>query len=185
MDHAFRSAVKWVGHHFVSLSEHAAEPALAVYRDAGVVPSFDVGSTIRIRRRTTLASGTVIVRHGISDFAREESFEQKFCRLLEQHENKALQVVFKHLEATTTELVLAVVRSRSFVDLLTSMGGNIEICVFPKDRVGGPKRDDFRSSHHSQAGRFNSYSNNFIATDEHGMKSLETTLKRFRTQLLG
>lgn len=185
MDHAFRSAVKWIGRHFVRISEHAAEPALAVYLESGLVPSLDVGSTIRIRRRETLASGTVVVRHGVSDFAPEETFEEKFRRLLEQHENKALQIVFKHLEASTTEMVLAVVQSRSFVDFLTSIAGHIEISAFSSNGRGGPQRDDFRSSHHNQAGRFNCYANNFIVTDEHGMKSLETTLKRFRAQLLG
>jgi len=184
MEHAFRSAVKWLGYHFLRICDRAAEPALSFYRENGIAPSFDVGSTIRIKRRETLASGTIVLRRGVSDFSLEETFEEKFLRLLGQTENRALQFVFRYLEASSTELVLAVVRSRSFVDLLTSIGGHLETCIFPPDRVGGPVRDDFRASSGSSGGRFNIYANNFIVTDDRGLGALEANLKVFRAQIL-
>lgn len=185
MEYAFRSAVKWLGYHFLRICDRAAEPALAFYCERGIVPSFAVGSTMRIKRREKLATGTILLRRGVSDFAPEESFEQKFQRLLGQMDNRALQAVFKYLDASSTELVLAVVRSRSIIDLLTSIGGRLEICVFPADRVGGPARDDLHASSHGAEGRFNIYANNFVVTDDRGLSSLEGNLKRFRAQLLG
>lgn len=182
---AFRSSAKWVGIRMLALHSRCAEPALDLFRASGHVPSFDLGSPVRIKRREKTTSGSIILREGISDFAPEESFEERLQRLLGQMSNRAFAAVFKYLEASPTELVLAILRVQTFPEFLEAISGRLEFYTFsPDGRLIGRTKEGFRGESWGQEGHFVVFADNVVVTDKHGGDRLDANLRTFREQLL-
>lgn len=183
---AFRSCVKWVGIRILDLHSRCAEPALELFRASGRVLSFDLGSPVRIKRREKTTSGAIILREGVSDFAPEESLEERLQRLLGQMNNRAFADVFKYLDASPTELVLAILRAQTFPEFLETISGRLELHDFsPPGRLIGRTKEGFRGESWGQEGHFVVFADNVVVTDKHGGDRLETNLHTFREQLLG
>ena len=125
---AFRSGVRTMGYHFQRLSDYAVRPVLELARTRlTLVPSFKVGAAGAIKRRETTPKGATILRRGASDHGHNETFEERYLRLLDRYDNQSLQRIFTRLEASQGELMRAVLWCQSFTELLESVEGRVEL----------------------------------------------------------
>ncbi|MFA5263033.1 MAG: hypothetical protein WC378_04355 [Opitutaceae bacterium] len=187
---AFRSSVQWIGYNLLGLYQNAARPALDVYRDRyGITPSFRLEAPFRFRRREQTPSGYMLIREATSEAAPEETYEERFARLLERQENRNVNQIFGHLEASRGDLIRAVLRAKDFGELLSLLEGHFEVAELPKGKVGGPRHDSFVSagwivSQTVPAQRYNMYDRNVVMTNEAGIAALHNSLAQFRRQLV-
>ena len=187
---AFRSSVQWIGYNLLGLYQRAARPALEAYRDLfGVEPSFKIGVPFNFRRREQTPSGRMLIREATSEVAPEETYEERFARLLERQENATVKQIFSHLEISRGELIRAVLRAKDFGELLSLVDGRFEVLDLPEEKVGGPRRNSFLSAgwitgRTAPAERYNMYEGNVVMTNEAGIAALHKALAELRNQLV-
>lgn len=126
-EYAFRSLIHSIGIEYRNISKLVAKPTLAHWVKQGFNPSFRIGSAFGIKRRELTSEGHVIVRQGSSEFFSEESFEQRFERILHRHIYEELKFLFRQLDMESAALVLAVLRSPSIETLLNASGVEVRL----------------------------------------------------------
>ena len=187
---SFRSLVKWVGLEFMQISNAAAKPALIFYNDRfSLTPSFKISAAFGIKRKEKTHDGHLIIREGSTEHFSEETFEERFTRILSRDENRDVRFVFKYLDRTPTELLRATLGTHSFADLLSSFEGRLEIR--PVDGSKIPSGSGFRASggvgplgFPVTQSRVNIFDDCVVVTNERGVQTLEASIVRFRQQLL-
>lgn len=183
---AFRHNLYVIGFGLIEYSQKAAQPALEWFRTKwGLGPTFEPGLPQRLRRREKTADGRMIVREGFSERPHEEMFAERFTRLLRRDENRQIEQILKHLEASPGELQRSILRGEGFRSLIKVIEGKIQTYQFPADRVGGLAREDFvAAGNMSHPARFCLYHGNFVLIQEGGVEVLDGLLARFRQQLI-
>lgn len=186
LDFVFRSSVKWIGYHFRRLADQAVRPTLELAEsDLQLKPSFQVSAITSIRRKEQLSDGAVILREGNSDHGHEETFEERYHRLLQGYDNQSLARILGRLEASPGELMRAVLWCGSIVELLDSVDGRLEITSLPREQAGKNRPEESRGSAVSSDGIwFYAYEGNLIVTSEKVVPLLDAAIARLRQQLL-
>jgi hypothetical protein len=186
LDFAFRSAVKTLGYHFQRLADYAARPALALAAtDLKLTPSFAVGAATATKRREVTPDGTVILREGSAEHGPDETFEERYRRLVQAYDNQSLGRILTRLEASQGEVMRAVLWCGTFAELLESVEGRLEITTLPWEQAGKNRSEVSRGSSASADGIwFYSYEGNLIVTGAKMVPLLDAGILRLRQQLL-
>lgn len=186
LDFAFRSAVKTLGYHFQRLADYSVRPALALAA-TGLkrVPSFVIGAATATKRREVTQDGALILREGSAEHGPDETFEERYRRLVEAYDNQSLGRILTRLEASQGELMRAVLWCGNFAELLESVEGRLEITILPWDQAGKNRTEDSRGSSASADGIwFHAYEGNLIVTAAKVVPLLDAGILRLRQQLL-
>jgi len=180
----FRSLVREIGFQFINISKMAAKPALDhSNRILNLSPSFRIGVAFGSKRREKTKEGHVIIREGSSEFFSEESFEERFNRILARHEHKEIQFVFKNLDASKNELLQSTLRHSSLASLLESLGGAMRLESLKLGGVFAPGQK-FRGSWAINSSRMDVLDECVLITDGIGAAALDKALAKFRKQFL-
>jgi hypothetical protein len=127
-EYAFRTRVRWAGEMFRALSKDAAKPALEFFGDElSLRPSFQIGAAFGTKRKEVTKHGELIIRQASSEHFSEETFEQRFQRILKRTHFDNLAFVLRQFDRTPVEILKAVFAAVSFADLLQKLGGDLEI----------------------------------------------------------
>lgn len=179
----FRSLVQEIGHEFLNLSSMAAKPALDFYsQNTGLSPSFRIGAAFGEKRKGQTKEGHLVIREGSSEFFSEETLEEKFNRILERHENREIQFVFKNLDVSINELLRVTLDNTSLAQLLAALDGRLEIKTLKFGEI--KPQEGFRAGWAINRSPINVFDDCVVITDEDGIKTLDVALGKFRQQLL-
>jgi hypothetical protein len=186
LDYAFRSAVKTLGYHFQRLADHAVRPALALAAtELKLAPSFVIGAATATKRREVTPDGTLILREGSAEHGPDESFEERYRRLLDSYDNQSLGRIFARLEASQGEIMRAVLWCATFAELLESVEGRLELTTLPWEQAGKNRTEESRGSSASADGIwFYLYENNLVVTNAKVVPLLDAGVLRLRQQML-
>ena len=124
----FRSAVRHVGAMFLGLSKNAAKPALDVFKDQlSLQPSFRIGAAFGTKRKEVTKHGELIIWQASSEYFSEETFEQRFQRILRRSHFQSLSFTLSQFDAAPVGVLKAVFTAASFSALIEKIGGTLEI----------------------------------------------------------
>ena len=133
-EYAFRLLIKWTGEMFQLLSKSAAKPALEVFRnELSLQPSFRIGAAFGTKRKEVTKEGELIIRQASSEHFSEETFEQRFQRILKRHPFDNLNFIIKHLDRSLVDVIKAIFAAESLRDFLEKLNGKLEVSVDPVD----------------------------------------------------
>ncbi len=119
--------VRQVGEAFRHVSTASAKPAIDFFSDQfSLKPSFRMDAAFGTKRREVTRDGDIIIRQASSEHFSEESFEQRFKRILNRHKFETLKNIFGAFDCTTVDLLKALLSAGSFVDFLQIVGGELE-----------------------------------------------------------
>lgn len=127
-EYAFRNLVKWTGEMFLYLSRDAGKPALQLFSEQlSLMPSFRIGAAFGSKRKEVAKDGELIIRQASSEYFSEETFEQRFQRILKRSPFDNLNFIIKHLDRTSVEILKALLGAGSFGNFLQLLDGKLEI----------------------------------------------------------
>jgi hypothetical protein len=125
-EYTFRILVLSIGRFCCSLSGQGVVPALELIKnDCGITPSFRIGAPFGVKRKEKTREGHTMIRQGSSAFFSEETFEERFERILARFEN--LSYILKHVGRDPAEIWRATLKAETFAALLEALDGRLEI----------------------------------------------------------
>ena len=125
LEYSFRTLVKQIGEAFRFLSRNAAKPALDFFSDhLSLQPSFRIDAAFGTKRKEATKDGDVIIRQASSEHFSEESFEQRFRRILKRFDT--IKNIVDTFDRTVVELARALFGSNSFSIFVDKLGGALE-----------------------------------------------------------
>jgi hypothetical protein len=188
----FRHIVKWVGKGFLEIASSAAKPALAFYQNEFTLsPSFKISAAFGTKRKEKTKEGHIIIREGSSEYFTEETFEERYSRILSRDEHHDLQYVFQHLDCNPTEMLRAILSTNSLSKMMATVEGRLEIQslekliqikdVHPRALNWVSATRNFPQTQYP----IHIYEDRIIVTNEKGLAIAEKLLANLRVQLLG
>jgi hypothetical protein len=124
----FRMCVKLAGEMFRALSKNAAKPALDVFKDQlSLQPSFRIGAAFGTKRKEVTKHGELIIRQASSEHFSEETFEERFHRILRRRHFQSFAFLLPRFDLTPVDILKAVVTATSFVAFVEKLGGSLEV----------------------------------------------------------
>ena len=84
----------------------------------GMKASFRPGSAFGTKRRERTSDGELIMRESSSEYFSEESYEQRFARIIGRHEFSSLQSLLKTLQFTDREFVRIVLKHDTYAAIV-------------------------------------------------------------------
>lgn len=127
-EYAFRVLVKWSGEMFQFLSREAGKPALEFFtRDKSLRPSFKMGAAFGTKRKEVMPNGELIIRQASSEHFSEETFEQRFQRVLKRLPFDNLHSIIKNIDRTSVEVIKATFAASSLEEFLLRLEGRLEV----------------------------------------------------------
>jgi len=127
-EYACRTSVRWGGEMFRALSTDAARPALVLFRDEfSLEPSFRIGAAFGTKRKEVTKNDELIIRQASSEYFSEETFEQRFRRILKRNHFDNLAFILRQFDRTSVEILRGLFAARSFSEFLTKIGGYLDI----------------------------------------------------------
>jgi hypothetical protein len=103
-EYAIRMAILFIGFKYIGLCQRNARPALSRWKERfGLEPSFEIGAAFGAAFEETTREGHLVVRKGSSQFHNEETFEQRFRRILNRDLTGGLNFALTHLDALIAE----------------------------------------------------------------------------------
>lgn len=133
-EYAFRLLIKWTGEMFQLLSKNAAKPALEVFNERfSLQPSFRIGSAFGTKRKEVTKEGDLIIRQASSEHFSEETFEQRFTRILKRRPFDNLNFIIKNLDKNLVDVIKAIFASTSLGEFLERLNGKLEVSSDPVD----------------------------------------------------
>jgi hypothetical protein len=124
----FRMCVKLAGEMFRALSKNAAKPALDVFKDQlSIQPSFRIGAAFGTKRKEVTKHGEVIIRQASSEYFSEETFEQRFQRILRRRHFDSLSFILRQFDVTPVNILKVVFAATSFAAFIEKLGGSLEV----------------------------------------------------------
>lgn len=188
----FRYIVKWVGKGFLDVANSSAKPALTFYQNNySSLPSFKINAAFGTKRKEKTKEGHVIIREGSSEYFSEETFEERYLRILNRDEHHDLRYAFQLLDSTPTEMLRVILATNSLVEMMLALEGKLEIQ--PHEKLSEIKDAHPRAfSWVSETRIFpqtqypiHIYEDRIIVMNEKGLITAEKLLANLRTQLLG
>jgi hypothetical protein len=194
-EYSFRTLVKFVGDAFRFLSNNAAKPALEFFREQfSLEPSFQIDAAFGTKRKEVTKTGDTIIREASSEHYSEETFEQRFRRILKRQDFSTLKNVVDAFDRTATEVARALFGSDSFVSFLRKLGGDLEVTdenLLNDDVVRRIMSDrDFSAGCGVQEGPFTNFGYAWsskqarVRTNPESVPVLDRLLATFKTEFL-
>jgi hypothetical protein len=191
-EYAFRTLVRSLGMEYRNISSLVCKPLLySCEKEQGLLPSFRMHSAFGTKRREVSKEGHVIIRQGSSEFFTEESFEERYRRILSRPVFKDLKRVLESIEAEEGLLIRAVLKASTFSGLIQVCDGDLVIdnAVSPDHLPNSRERLRISTGlearqvqhHHSRA---TVYAGARIVTNDGGREILDDLLSVFRKQLV-
>lgn len=194
-EYSFRTLVKWTGEAFRFLSTNAAKPALAFFdNQLSLRPSFEIDAAFGTKRKEVTKIGDTIIRQASSEHFTEETFEQRFRRILKRNNFDTLNNIVKAFDRTTVELVRALFASTSFKQFVRELDGDLETTT--QDLRGGAvmtkafSEEGFSAGCSVHEGFFNaigyalSSRQGKVRTNAEAVPALDRLLVTFKSELL-
>jgi hypothetical protein len=126
-EYSFRTLVKQIGEAFRFLSSNAAKPGLDFFRDhLSMQASFRIDAAFGTKRKEITKNGDVIIRQASSEHFSEESFEQRFHRILKRRHFETIKNIVDAFDRTVVELASALFGCNSFSTFVDKLGGGLE-----------------------------------------------------------
>lgn len=126
-EYSIRTLVKHTGEGFRFLSKNAAKPALAYFNDQlSLRPSFRIDAAFGTKRKEITKNGDTIIRQASSEHFTEETFEQRFQRILKRRNFDTLSNIVKTFDRSPIELMRAMFASDSFAAFVRKLDGDLE-----------------------------------------------------------
>lgn len=125
-EYTFRILVLSIGRFCCNLSSQGVVPALELIKDdCGLTPSFRIGAPFGVKRKEKTREGHTVIRQGSSAFFSEETFEERFQRILSRFEN--LSYILKHVGRDPGEIWRAALKAETFASLLEALDGRLDV----------------------------------------------------------
>jgi hypothetical protein len=118
MECSFRHVVFTLGLQFMGLGQTARVTLTNWETQFGIKPSFTLGSPFGTKRVERTESGELIIREASSEFFSEETYEQRFSRILARHAFSNLKSVLEGLGFTQGELLKLVLKHDGIADII-------------------------------------------------------------------
>ena len=119
--------MKWTGEAFRFLSSNAAKPAMTLFdHELSLRPSFRIETAFGRKRKEITKTGDTIIRQASSEHFTEETFEQRFQRILKRRSFDTLSNIVKTFDRTPVQLVTALFASTSFAQFVQRLDGDLE-----------------------------------------------------------
>jgi hypothetical protein len=175
---------------FRALSNDAAKPGLVFFRDElELEPSFRIGAAFGTKRKEVTKVGELIIRQASSEYFSEETFEQRFHRILKRRHFDNLGFILRQFDRTSVEILRALFTATSFSDFLVKLGGYLEVSP------AGPDNDDVLSdgmcasctihmNYYQQFGQAKIWRDGKVRMTESAATVLDRELVTFRQELL-
>jgi hypothetical protein len=189
-EYPFRLLVKWTGEMFKALSNDAAKPALVFFRDQlSLQPSFRIGAAFGTKRKEVTKDGELIIRQASSEYFSEETFEQRFHRILKRPHFDNLSFILRQFDRTSVEILRGIFSATSFSDFLVKLGGCLEVSP------AGANNDDVLSdgmcatctihvNYYQQYGRAKIWRDGRVRMTDNAVTVLDRELISFQEELL-
>lgn len=190
-EYTFRNLVKKLGKEFCNLSNLAAKEALDEFnRKCNLLPSFRIGAAFGTKRRERTKDGHLILRQGSSEHFSEETFEERFSRILSRFQHEHLKFIFGQLDRSSGELLRATLKSKSMKSFFEICDGRLEIT--DTELPTGPPIAGFRASCtvalnfglEAPGARVNISDEPALITTAKGEEILNVLLHQFRSDLV-
>jgi hypothetical protein len=110
LEFAFRQIVFTLGLHYRNIKGLAQNLLKHWKAEFGMSPSFQAGSPFGTKRRERTTDGDLIVRESSSEYYSEETYDQRFTRILGRSEFHNLESMLKSLQLSDQELLRLVLR---------------------------------------------------------------------------
>jgi hypothetical protein len=129
-EYAFRVTVYALGMQYIALSKEVAKPALRRWEDEfGLKPSFSIGSAFGTSTRERTKEGHIIVRRASSEFAANETFDQRLSRILERPKFREMKRLISFMDLRDNNLVRLVLSSSDFHTFARHLDYELKIVV--------------------------------------------------------
>jgi hypothetical protein len=126
----FRTCVRYAGEMFRALSKNAGKPALDLFKDQlSLHPSFRIGAAFGTKRKEVTKHGELIIRQASSEHFSEETFEQRFHRILRRRHFARLSFILSQFDLTPVGVLKAAFMATTFAVLVEKLGGTLEVTV--------------------------------------------------------
>lgn len=193
-EYSFRSLIRWVGHAFRFLSTNAAKPALAYFgEELALSPSFKIEAAFGTKRKEITKTGDTIIRQASSEHFTEESFEQRFRRILKRRHFETIKHIVDAFDRNVVELVKAIFASTSFLTFVQKLGGDLETTtenLLNHERINKMSEDGFSAGCGVQEGPFTTFGYAWssaqarVRTNPEAVPVLDRLLDTFKSELL-
>jgi hypothetical protein len=187
LEFAFRHIVWSLGIQYKNVVQLAKNLLETWRRDFGLLPSFKLGSAFGSKRRERTTDGDLIIRESSSEFFSEETYEQRFHRILRRPEFSTAESVLSILQFTERELLRFVMKHDSYAGVVRE--SMFELTILEKAPLSHSSIGGFRSFAGlvdvNRGVRSSIYSTDTnVATDAIGLTIIDRLLAEFKDQLL-
>lgn len=152
----------------------------------GMVPSFRLGSPFGRKRRERTNNGELIIREGSSEFFSEESYEQRFLRVLRRTDFSSLRAALEMLQFSDRELLPVALKFDSYVDIVRESMFDLELSPQTPGNVSlGPGFTRYTGLNDGYGRNIsaNRLKENTVVTDAAGVAVINEQLKTFKRAL--
>lgn len=118
LEFAFRQIVWSLGIQYKNVVQLAKNLLETWRRDFGLLPSFKLGSAFGRKGRERTTDGDLIIRESSSEFFSEETYEQRFHRILRRPEFNTAESALSILQFTERELLRFVMKHDSYAGVV-------------------------------------------------------------------
>ena len=187
LEFAFRHIVWSLGIQYKNVVQLAKNLLETWRRDFGLLPSFKLGSAFGSKRRERTTDGDLIIRESSSEFFSEETYEQRFHRILRRPEFSTAESVLSILQFTERELLRFVMKHDSYAGVVRE--SMLELTILEKAPQSHSSIGGFRSFAGlvdvNRGVRSSIYSTDTnVVTDATGLTIIDRLLAEFKHQLL-
>jgi hypothetical protein len=89
--------------------------------------SFKIGTAFGVKRMEKSKEGHVIIRESSSEYYTEETFDERFARILRRSVHQDIKFLFDRSDRGASEWIRATLASSSFRGLLVILDGRLEV----------------------------------------------------------
>jgi hypothetical protein len=187
LEFAFRHIVWSLGIQYKNVVQLAKNLLETWRRDFGLLPSFKLGSAFGRKRRERTTDDDLIIRESSSEFFSEETYEQRFHRILRRPEFSTAESALSILQFTERELLRFVMKHDSYVGVVRE--SMFELTILEKAPQSHSSIGGFRSfaglvdvSRDVRSSIYSTDTN--VVTDAIGLIIIDRLLAEFKDQLL-
>ena len=186
MEFAFRQSVWIIGLQYSGLAEIARSRLSEWNRQYAIAPSFSLGSAFGTKHKERTKDGDLIIRQSSSKFFSEETYEQRFSRVLARSRFYNLKSALETLGFSTLELLKLVLKYADYSEIVSHSIYDLNVVDHMPDDAA------YHHGLRSQMGLYDQKSRatsrleasyDAVTTDTLGLRMLNEALGELRLQL--
>jgi hypothetical protein len=187
LEYSFRMVVWNMGLQYIHVSNSCCRPALERWKaELQLQPSFQIGAAFGTSTRERTKEGHIIIRRASSEYAADETFDQRLRRILDRSQFSNLKFIFSNIDLGDKNLVRLVMGAADFSSIAGALGYEIQIVDVLSDKPGD-YREGFRGSSGLWDGKRRSGIQLFglsLVTDATGLEILNGLIADLKRTLL-